>query len=136
MNNTTEVPRVLLVDDEPDITIGFKSMLEHKGFRVDTFNDPLAALEGFQPGNYDLLVLDIRMPKMDGFKLFEELRKLDKDVKVVFVTAFDVNYEALRTIYPELTIDSFIRKPVGADSLANTLRQELDRPSGLDDDHS
>jgi DNA-binding response OmpR family regulator len=135
MNNTTQVPRVLLVDDEPDITIGFKAMLEHKGFRVDTFNDPLAALEGFQPGNYDILVLDIRMPKMDGFKLFEELRKLDKDIKVVFVTAFDVNYEALRTIYPELTIDSFIRKPVGADSLANTLRRELDRPSGLDDDH-
>lgn len=135
MNDTTQVPRVLLVDDEPDITIGFKVMLEHKGFKVDAFNDPLAALEGFQPGNYDLLVLDIRMPKMDGFKLFEELRKLDKDVKVVFVTAFDVNYEALRTMFPELTIDSFIRKPVDADHLANTLRRELDRPSGLDDDN-
>ena len=66
--------RILLVDDEPDITVSFKAMLEQKGFKVDTFNNPLVAIGSFKPGVYSLLLLDIRMPEMDGFKLYEELK--------------------------------------------------------------
>ena len=65
------------------------------------------------------------MPDMDGFKLYEESNKIDKQVKVVFITAFDINYAALRALFPDLGMDCFIRKPVDSDYLANTLRQEL-----------
>ena len=122
----TEAPRILLVDDEPDITVSFKAMLEQKGFKVDTFNNPLVAIGSFKPGVYSLLLLDIRMPEMDGFKLYEELKKLDKEVKAVFISAFEINSEALRAIYPELRIESFIRKPVESDRLSNILKQELE----------
>src|SRR6476660_9235690 len=104
MNMDTKAPRILLVDDEPDITVSFKVMLEQKGFKVDTFNNPLDALSSFKPGIYRLLLLDIRMPEMDGFKLYEELKKRDKEVKAVFISAFEINSEALRAIYPELRI--------------------------------
>lgn len=90
MNKDTVAPRILLVDDEPDITLSFKAMLEQRGFKVDTFNNPLTAIEGFKPGVYDLLLLDIRMLEMDGFKLYDELKKLDKEVKVYLSTIIDV----------------------------------------------
>ncbi len=122
-----EAHRILLVDDEPDITISFKAMLEQRGFKVDTFNNPLDAIGNFKPGVYGLLLLDIRMPEMDGFKLYEELKKLDKEVKAVFISAFDINSEALRSIYPELRVESFIRKPVDSDSLTKIMKQELER---------
>ncbi len=127
MNLDTKAPRILLVDDEPDITVSFKAMLEQKGFKVDTFNNPLDAIGSFKPGVYSLLLLDIRMPEMDGFKLYEELKKRDKEVKAVFISAFEINSEALREIYPELRIESFIRKPVELDRLTNILEQELER---------
>jgi two-component system, OmpR family, response regulator ChvI len=119
--------RILIVDDEPDITLSFKMILENKGFKVDTYNDPLHAFNDFKVGSYDLLLLDIRMPKMDGFQLYEELRKKDKEVKVIFITAFDVNYEALRKMYPELRIESFVRKPVDSEHLISAVKDELNR---------
>jgi DNA-binding response OmpR family regulator len=121
------VTRILVVDDEPDITLSFKMILENRGFKVDTYNDPLSVVSNFKPASYDLLLLDIRMPKMDGFQLYEELRKKDNDVKVIFVTAFDINYEALRKMYPELRIESFIRKPVDSEHLTKAVKEELSR---------
>lgn len=126
MNNAPR-NRILLVDDEEDITTTFKAMLEEKGFKVDIFNSPLLALEKFSAGLYDLLLLDIRMPKMDGFKLYEELNKIDEQVKVVFITAFDINYAAMRALFPDLGMDCFIRKPIDSERLANTLRHELEK---------
>lgn len=120
--------RILIVDDEPDITLSFKMILEGNGFKVDTYNDPVHAKENFKAGSYDLVILDIRMPKMDGFQLYEELKKIDDKVKVVFITAFDINYEGLRKMYPELRIDSFVRKPVDSEYLINVVKDELRRP--------
>lgn len=119
--------RILIVDDEPDITLSFKMMLENKGFDVDAYNDPLVVVRDFKPGSYDLLLLDIRMPKMDGFQLYDELKKKDEHVKVIFVTAFDINYEGLRKMYPEFRIESFLRKPVDSEHLTNAVREELRR---------
>jgi DNA-binding response OmpR family regulator len=119
--------RILIVDDEPDITLSFKMILEGNGFKVDTYNDPLHATRNFKAGSYDLVILDIRMPKMDGFQLYEELKKIDDKVKVVFITAFDINYEGLRKMYPELRIDSFVRKPVDSEYLINVVKDELRR---------
>jgi DNA-binding response OmpR family regulator len=120
--------RILIVDDEPDITLSFKMILEGNGFKVNTYNDPVHAKENFKAGSYDLVILDIRMPKMDGFQLYEELKKIDDKVKVVFITAFDINYEGLRKMYPELRIDSFVRKPVDSEYLINVVKDELRRP--------
>ena len=120
--------RILIVDDEPDITLSFKMILVGNGFKVDTYNHPIHAIRNFKAGSYDLVILDIRMPKMDGFHLYEELKKIDEKVKVVFITAFDINYEGLRKMYPELRIDSFVRKPVDSEYLINVVKDELRRP--------
>ena len=120
--------RILIVDDEPDITLSFRMILEGNGFKVDTYNDPIHSIRNFKASSYDLVILDIRMPKMDGFQLYEELKKIDEKVKVVFITAFDINYEGLRKMYPELRIDSFVRKPVDSEYLINVVKDELRRP--------
>jgi CheY-like chemotaxis protein len=119
--------KILIVDDEPDITLSFKMILENNGFIVDAYNDPLEAVNAFEPSSYELLLLDIRMPKMDGFQLYDELRKKDPVVKAIFITAFDINYEALRKMYPHLRIESFIRKPVDSEHLISAVRSELGR---------
>jgi DNA-binding response OmpR family regulator len=80
-------------------------------------------------GSYDLLIIDIMMPQMDGFSLYEEIRKIDNKVKVCFITAFEVNYQAMRDIFPSATsIDDmgcFIRKPFELSDLVNHIEAEL-----------
>src|SRR5437879_898359 len=118
--------RILIVDDEPDITSSFKEALRDHGFeQVDISNDPLLALKNFKAGSYDLLIIDIVMPEMDGFSLYEEVRKIDTKVKVCVITAFEINYQALRAIFPTATttddIGCFIRKPVVMKVVRNTV---------------
>ncbi|HEY7109574.1 MAG TPA: response regulator [Nitrososphaeraceae archaeon] len=124
--NSKIYQKLLIVDDEPDITLSFKMILENNGFKVDVYNDPVEALNSFTASSYDLLLLDIRMPKMDGFQLYEELRKKDENVKVIFITAFDINYQAMRKMYPHLKIESFVRKPVDSEHLISAVRSELE----------
>jgi DNA-binding response OmpR family regulator len=117
--------RILLVDDEPDVTTTFKMGLEGTGFKVDAFNDPAEALSKFKAGVYDLLLLDIKMPKMNGFQLYEELEKLDRNAKVCFITAFEVYYRSLRELFPQIEIDCFIKKPIEAEELVKRIQAEL-----------
>ncbi|MDQ5843249.1 MAG: response regulator, partial [Thermoproteota archaeon] len=92
----TKKYRVMIVDDEQDITTIFKIGLENNQFVVTTFNDPVEAFSKFRPGLYDLMILDIRMPGMDGFQLYRKIRDLDDKVKVCFLTAFDESRKELR----------------------------------------
>lgn len=122
--------RILIIDDEPDITFAFQKGLRERGFlTVDTVNDPHVALSSFQAGSYDLLLIDIVMPQIDGFGLYEEIRKLDEKVKVCFITAFDVNYKALRAVFPSADsvedIGCFIKKPVNVEDLVKHIEGEL-----------
>jgi DNA-binding response OmpR family regulator len=78
---------ILLVDDESDITFTIKNILEENGFKVDEFNDPILALNNYQVNIYDIIILDIKMPKMDGFKLFTKIKEKDPKVKICFFTA-------------------------------------------------
>jgi DNA-binding NtrC family response regulator len=124
------IARILIVDDESDITLAFRKALRDKGFeQVETVNDPILALKNFKAGSYDLLIIDIVMPKMDGFELYEGIRKIDDKVKVCFITAFEVNYQALRAVFPAATttddIGCFIRKPVDVDNLIKHIEAEL-----------
>ena len=102
--------RILLVDDEQDITVSLRMGLENNGFAVDTFNDPQEALSNFKAGIYDLLLLDIKMPKMNGFELYQEIEKIDKKAKVCFITAFEVYYKSLRELFPTVKVDCYIKK--------------------------
>jgi CheY-like chemotaxis protein len=123
--------RILIVDDESDITLTLRTVLQHNGFEhVDTFNDPLLALQNFKPGLYDLVILDIVMSKMDGFVLFERIKEIDEGLKVCFISAFELNYQALRAVFPAAAttddIGCFIRKPIEVQDLVNHVRAELD----------
>lgn len=118
-------PRIFLVDDDPDISLTFKIGLEEHGFVVDVFNSPTVALSNFKTGTYDLLLLDIQIPKMNGFELYREIEKIDSKVKACFITAFVVYYESLREIFPMTNVSCFIKKPIQIDILADRLRAEL-----------
>jgi two-component system, OmpR family, response regulator ChvI len=107
--------RILVVDDEPDVNLTLKVTLEDNGFKVDAFDDPLLALENFKVEVYDLLILDIKMPKMNGFELFREIKKTDNNVKVCFLTALNElhDYEAFRKeAFPKEGERYFIQKPI------------------------
>ncbi|HZI71231.1 MAG TPA: response regulator [Nitrososphaeraceae archaeon] len=121
---------LLVVDDEPDITLPFSVGLEDNGFVVDAFNDPLLALEAFKERkkSYALALLDIKMPKMDGFELYNEIRKVDDKVKVCFVTAFDIQKEDEEDWKAVTTLNqkpAFIRKPISIDDLVKRVKAEL-----------
>ena len=81
--------KILLVDDEPDIVQSVKEGLEMRGLSVDAFDDPEKALQAFKPDTYDIAILDIRMPKMNGFRLYRAIEKRDAKVRVRFFTAFE-----------------------------------------------
>jgi two-component system, OmpR family, response regulator ChvI len=123
--------RILIVDDEVDITLSFSLALEDSGlFEVETSNDPVVALSNYRPNYYDLLLLDIRMPAMNGFELYDKIKKLDNKVKVCLISAYDVDYDALREQFPSLEIDCLlprgvIRKPIQVAKLIERIELEL-----------
>jgi DNA-binding response OmpR family regulator len=117
------VRRVLIVDDEEDITDALKAGLEHRGFKVDAFNDPMSALAKFQPRVYDVAILDIRMPKMNGFELYRELRKVDGMASVCFLTAFDVHRDEFEKMFPDVKVKAFLKKPITIDNLVKQLNE-------------
>lgn len=119
---------ILLVDDEPDLTLSFKEGMKDAGFNVDTFNDSMHALENFKLGFYDLVILDIVMPGMGGFDLYEELKKLDPSINVCFLTASEQYREDHREAkYRDLAQDLFIQKPISFEDL----KMEIHRRMGL-----
>ena len=119
--------RILYVDDDDDILLTFKKILEDNHFIVDAFSNPLEALSSFKPGVYDLLLIDIKMPQMNGFELNQEIRKKSNSAKIktCFITAYDVYYEPLKKEFPGLDIGCFIHKPVEAKDLVDRINKEL-----------
>jgi len=118
----------LTVDDNPDITLTVKLGLEARGlFEVETFNDAELALSSFKPGLYDLALLDMRMPKMYGHELYDEMKKIDDRLKVCFMTATYQNYEALRAAFPTIEIECYIQKPVEIKDLVRRINAELEQ---------
>jgi DNA-binding response OmpR family regulator len=117
--------RILIVDDDQDIIINFTVALEHYGFKVDSYTNPLLALSNFKPSFYDLLLIDIRMPNMTGFELSLKIRKSDPDVKICFITAFDIYYGSLLEEYPNMDFNCFIKKPISTQALLERIEGEL-----------
>ncbi len=123
--------RVLIVDDEPDIASSLKIGLEcdeDDEFKVDTFNDSIEALSNYKTGHYDLIILDIKMPKMDGFVLYHEIKKIDDSVKIFFLTASEMYYEEFRIKqYSELDKNIFLPKPISIYYLSKRIKEELNK---------
>jgi len=117
--------KILLVDDEPDIVHAIQKGLEMRGFSVDAFEDPEKALQQFTPDTYDFAVLDVRMPKMNGFQLYREIEKRDAKVRVRFLTAFETYREEFKKAFPELDERRFIKKPVTISKIAGELVDNL-----------
>jgi DNA-binding response OmpR family regulator len=121
--------KILLVDDEPDIVYSIKKILENNGFVVDSYTNPVLALSNFRTGLYDLLVIDIKMPKMDGFGLYQKMREIDSNVRVCFLTASELFYEGYRRLYDAYSIldkaCGFIQKPCRNEELIRKLNEML-----------
>jgi DNA-binding NtrC family response regulator len=108
----------LVVDNERDITITLQVGLEDGGFGVDTFTDPSLALKSFKPNFYDLVLIDIVMPDIDGFELYERIKKIDPDIKACFLTASGMYHEEFRKAeHCALNKDLFLQKPISTDDL-------------------
>lgn len=124
--------RILFVDDDYDILITIKKCLEdnNNDFIVDTFSNPLEAISAFKPELYDLLLIDIKMPQMNGFELYQELRNKANhiDIKTCFITAYETYYEVLKKDFPELNVGCFISKPIQSPNLIKKIREELELP--------
>jgi CheY-like chemotaxis protein len=117
---------VLVVDDEPDLNLVIKTVLEDNGFKVDSFTDPLLALENFkgEAEMYDLIILDVRMPDMNGFELYKEIKKIDDKVKICFLTAGEMDYEQFgKELFPALDENCFIQKPIQNETLIKRLNR-------------
>jgi DNA-binding response OmpR family regulator len=108
---------LFIVDDECDICLTLTNVLEDNGFVVHAFDDPLLALENFRKDLYDLLILDIKMEKMDGFQLYREIKKIDNKVKVCFLTAFVIN------VFSNLKENQFIQKPIDNQKLIKIINE-------------
>jgi CheY-like chemotaxis protein len=130
-NNNNSIPttkRIILVDNEPDSTSVLSMGLEDEGYIVDAFNDPILALSNFKCSYYSLVILDINMPKMNGYELYKEIRKLDNKVKICFLTASEVYNEGLRIPTKGILdeVKCFIPKPLTIEDLVRIVKKELD----------
>jgi two-component system catabolic regulation response regulator CreB/two-component system response regulator ChvI len=126
MNET--IKKILIVDDDPDITNTFSIGLEDTGlFAVETYNDSVEALSNFQPNLYDFVLLDIKMPKMSGFELYDKIKKLDSKVKICFISAYDPYSDELKEEFLSLKIECFIPKPIQIKELVERIKVELSR---------
>lgn len=123
-------PRIMIVDDESDILSVIKRGLESKNdFMVDTFSKADDAIENFQnrpPNYYDLVITDIRMPKVNGFELYRRIKDTNPDMKIAFITAFEINKEEFSKVIPSVNVTHFISKPVSISKLREKIKSILD----------
>jgi CheY-like chemotaxis protein len=117
-NEITRRKRILVVDDEPDVCMVYQIVLQDAGFECKSYIDPVKALKEFRPNYYDLILLDIKMPVLNGFELCKKILELDKTVHIIFITASEEYYEQFRSQhFPELGKINYIQKPIGNDEL-------------------
>jgi CheY-like chemotaxis protein len=126
-DNDRKNKRIMLVDDESDVTYTLETVLEDNGFQVESYTDPTLALSNFRPGLYDLLLLDIKMPEMSGFDVYQKMKEIDSNIKVCFLTASELFYKEYRKLDANTRInrEHFVQKPVRAEELMRKLNEIL-----------
>jgi two-component system, OmpR family, response regulator ChvI len=122
-----DAKRILIIDDEEDITNPLKIGLMQHGFRVDAYNDPEEALSNYARDLYDIIIVDIRMPGLNGFELVKKIRANEETkARIWFLTAFEIYREEFEKLFPELPIQRFVSKPIMAADLAKLIDEELE----------
>jgi CheY-like chemotaxis protein len=121
---------ILVIDDETDTLFTYESFLSDEGYSVKTFSDPQEALEHFfqlpDPSHYELALLDIRMPKLNGLQLFHKMKALSPKIKIMFCSALDVAQE-VTSVLPDIEHEHFMRKPVEREHFINKINSALDK---------
>ena len=123
--NNYRKKRILFVNDDSDTIAVMKAGLTRRGFEVETFVDPILALQHFKAGLFDLLLLDVLMKGVDGFELYDKMRKIDEKVQICFISASNTSYEKYKSIYPEVQKECFIQKPIRIRELVDTVESVL-----------
>ena len=118
--------RILLVDDEIDICIVYQIVLQDAGYECVSYTDSLKALQEFKSNYYDLILLDIKMPVLNGFELCKKIREVDKTIHIIFITASEAYYEKFRSQhFPDLGKINYIQKPIGNQELVQIVNTIL-----------
>jgi CheY-like chemotaxis protein len=132
-SSSSQEKRIFVVDDEVDITTVYKLGLEEADLQVDVYNDPLLALSDYKSGIYDLLLLDIKMPKMNGFELYKKIKDIergyddDDKLRVCFITAYEGYRNQFNELFPTLEeVDCFLKKPISLPDLVKAVKSQLD----------
>ncbi len=119
--------KILIVDDEYDITFVFKIILEERGFVTDIYNDPIVALSTYKPYYYDLVMIDLKLPGMTGFELYNQIRKIDNQTKVCFLTSSEQFHQQFRNNeFQDFDPNLFIQKPVENEVLINKINKIIE----------
>ena len=115
---------VLLIDDDKDILTVLKHSLELKGMNTNGFTNPVLAVEHFRnnAANYDIVITDIRMPQMNGFEVARAVKEIRPDIKLTFITAFEINKSEFEKVLPSTKVDAFITKPVKSATFAEIIK--------------
>lgn len=124
-NNRMSGKKVLIVDDEHDIGLSLKRVLERNNFSVDYYSGSAEAIDNFRVGYYDLAIFDIRMPGIDGTELYKRIRQLDKRVKICFISAYEITIDELSRILPDYILNCLFKKPVHSKFLLDKVAEVL-----------
>jgi DNA-binding response OmpR family regulator len=125
LSEATRRKRILFVNDDVDTTVVIKEGLKRYGYEVETFVDPNLALQNFKEGTYDLLLLDVLMKGLDGFELYNKMRKIDQNIQICFISASNTFYEKYTRLYPEIQEECYIQKPLGIKNLVSIIGKIL-----------
>jgi CheY-like chemotaxis protein len=125
-----EKKKILVVNDEPDVTTMLKMTLERVGFSVDTFNDPVLALKSYKPHLYDLVILDVIMPELDGLELYTQLKRKDSGINICFLTASSEPYreKLLKEKYNQIGRDLYLEMPLPTSELIREVKKRMQIP--------
>ncbi|MGC2597539.1 MAG: response regulator [Nitrososphaeraceae archaeon] len=118
--------RIMIVDDDSDCTFTIKIVLERYGFKVYSYNNAYLALGAYRSNFYDLVILDIILPEMNGFQLYREIKKIDKKVKVCFLSAGQLLHGTYSDVFSKIDASYFIRKPIGNQSLIQKIEEIIE----------
>jgi DNA-binding NtrC family response regulator len=119
--------KIMVVDDEYDIVHIVRKHLERWGYSVDTYTNPAFALQIFRdsPNRYSMILTDIRMPEMSGVTLASLMRKVKPDVKIVIMTAFEVEPDDLVMNLPTITHEDILKKPFSLVQICDAVKRQL-----------
>jgi len=122
--STDKLAKVMIVDDDRDILFTFKTILESHGISVDAYTKSIEAMNRFEshPHQYDLIILDIRMPILNGLQLYSMMTGIDRDIKILFVSALDAS-EELISLLPGINTENILKKPVESNLLISTVKK-------------